>query len=240
MPRQTAGGRGSRVGTLSSQSTPLWTIRASMWPSWPCLTWCPCCSTVSMVSQGPVAPLLLSSSSPSRLAAAWSHRCFFGLVCNGRSQVPLRIVEGCMGWLGARWIDPVNLTAHKPLDKSHIGLLFCVSFSTACLLHRSQRRSFNQCCHTQLYKSADRNHAGQCYVSTSCCPAIVHEEIMWEWLISQCSSRARGCITVSLVSHEYFTVVFLLVFVVFLKKRSSKAWKLISLTRMLSFAWGQT
>lgn len=27
-------------------------------------------------------------------------------------------------------------------------------------------------------------------------------------LISQCSSRARSCITVSLVSHEYFTAVF--------------------------------
>lgn len=38
-------------------------------------------------------------------------------------------------------------------------------------------------------------------------------------LISQCSSRARGCITVSLVSHEYFTTVFCFVF---FKKKAQK------------------
>lgn len=45
---------------------------------------------------------------------------------------------------------------------------------------------------------------------------------MWEWLISQCSSPARGCITVSLVSHEYFTVVFISFFFSFLRKKAQK------------------
>lgn len=46
-------------------------------------------------------------------------------------------------------------------------------------------------------------------------------------LFPHCFSRAQGCIT---VFHEYFITV----------KKSSKAWKLTSLTRMLYFAWGQT
>lgn len=31
-------------------------------------------------------------------------------------------------------LDPVNLIVHKPLDTPAIGLLFCASYSTACLL----------------------------------------------------------------------------------------------------------
>lgn len=31
-------------------------------------------------------------------------------------------------------LDPVNLIVHKPLDTPDIGLLFCVSYLTACLL----------------------------------------------------------------------------------------------------------
>lgn len=38
-----------------------------------------------------------------------------------------------MGVIGST-LDPVNLIVHKPLDTPDIGLLFCVSYLTACLL----------------------------------------------------------------------------------------------------------
>lgn len=132
----------------------------------------------------PSCTTVLSSSSPSRLAAAWSHRCFFGLVCNGRREVPLRIFEGCMGWLGARWIDPVNLIAHKPLDTPHIGLLFCVSFLTACFVASKSEKEFQPMlsCASVSVRGRESAHEDQCSVLTSCCQATVHWEIMWEWL----------------------------------------------------------
>lgn len=146
MPRQTAGGRGSRVGTLSSQSTPLWTIRASMWPSWPCLTWCPCCSTVSMVSQGPVH-YCLSSSSSSRLASAWSHCCFFGLFCILEGETSCWGSWGMHGVIGST-LDPVNLIVHKPLDTPDIGApLLCII--PDCMFVGEM---IYLCCHMQICK----------------------------------------------------------------------------------------
>lgn len=48
-------------------------------------------------------------------------------------------------------LDPVNLIVHKPLDTPDIGLLFCVSYLTACLLCKVGEM-FYFCCHVQIYK----------------------------------------------------------------------------------------
>lgn len=127
-----------------------------------------------------------------------------------------------MGVIGST-LDPVNLIVHKPLDTPTIGLLFCASYLIACLLCKEM---FYLCCHVQIYELNGKHT--QEYVMFYCSnTSTIHLRMTYPY----CFSRAQGCITVgALIFHEYFTTV----------KKSSKAWKHISLTRMLYFSRGQT
>lgn len=58
-------------------------------------------------------------------------------------------------------LDPVNLIVHKPLDTPDIGLLFCVSYLTACLLCKVGEMFYLHC-HVQIYKW--KTYLGKCNV----------------------------------------------------------------------------
>lgn len=62
---------------------------------------------------------------------------------------------GMHGVIGST-LDPVNLIVHKPLDTPDIGLLFCVSYLTACLLCKVGEM-FYLCCHVQIYKLNEKH-----------------------------------------------------------------------------------